>query len=111
MKKMNKQYGHPKFYKILNELAELHSLKNYQYATTDNPLGNFYRASSLASKLFKDEINKPLAMALVYMSKQIDGVYEIVGEGKKGTVDSLNDKLKDIAIYSILCIILNEEKK
>jgi len=105
-----KQYGHPEFYKILKELAELHSKKNYQYASSDDPLGNFKRTGKLASKLFKSEINKPLAMALCYVSKQIDGVYEMVGESKKDTIEELEDKLKDIAVYSILCIILNKSK-
>jgi len=103
-------HGHHRFYEILNGLAELHDKKNRQYATTDNPLGNFYRVAELQSKLFKDSIkNKPLATALAFMSKQIDGVYEIVGEGKENTVDSLKDKLMDIAVYSIICMILIEE--
>ncbi|MGQ9644792.1 MAG: hypothetical protein ACUVT3_13115 [Ignavibacterium sp.] len=104
-------YGHPKFYEILNELAELHSRKNYQYATQANPLANFHRCGKLASKLFKDHVNKSLATALVLMGKQIDAVYEIVGEGKKDTIEELNDKLKDIAVYAIICIIINDEQK
>jgi hypothetical protein len=45
------------------------------------------------------------------MSKQVDGVMEIVGESKKNTIEELNDKLKDIAVYAILAIILNKEGK
>ena len=105
------KYGHPKFYEILNELAELHSNKNFQYASQGDPLGNFHRCASMTSKILKDGINKPLATALMYMSKQIDGVYEIVGEGKEGTADSLKDKLMDIAVYSVICMILNNEYK
>lgn len=106
----NKIPGHPKFTKILLELWLLHQKKNYQYATKDDPLGNFHRTGQIAKKLFKDSIkNKSLAIALAYMVKQIDGVYEMVGESKKDTIDELNDKLRDIAIYSILCMILNEE--
>jgi len=104
------KHGHPRFYEILNELAELHDKKNAQYATKDNPLGNFYRVAQLQSKLFKDSIkNKPLATALAFMSKQVDGVYEMVGEAKENTPDSLKDKLYDIAVYSIICSILIEE--
>ena len=103
-------HGHPRFYEILNELAKLHDKKNAQYATTDNPLGNFYRVANLQSKLFKGSIkNKPLATALAFMSKQIDGVYEIVGEAKENTPDTLKDKLMDIAVYSVICMILIEE--
>jgi len=103
---MNKKYGHPKFYQILDELAELHSKKNYQYSTDKDPLSNFRSAGKMVEKLFKPGINVPLAVALVYMSKQYDGVLNIVGEGKIDTVESVRDKLMDIAVYSILCIIV-----
>jgi hypothetical protein len=33
----------------------------------------------------------------------------MVGENKKNTVEQLEDKLLDIAVYSLLCIILNKE--
>jgi hypothetical protein len=103
-------YGHPDFYKFVDELKELHSEKNKQYATQDDPLANFKRASRLCEKLFNPNIkNKPLAYAFVLMSKQIDCVAEIIGEGKTDTVEELKDKLRDIAIYSILMMILEEE--
>lgn len=105
-----KRHGHPKFYQILKELAELHSTKNYQYSTDKDPLSNFKSAGKMVEKLFKPGINVPLATALVYISKQYDGVLNIVGEGKEDTVEALEDKLKDIAVYSVLCIILNKEK-
>ena len=108
---MSKKYGHPQFYKILEELAELHSKKNYQYATDKDPLSNFKSAGRMVEKLLKPDINMPLATILVYMSKQFDGVINIIGEGKKDTVESVRDKLSDLAVYSILAIIINEEKK
>ena len=103
------KHGHPRFYEILEELGELHARKNAQYASDENPLGNFKRSADLASKLYKAE-NKPLAQALALMAKQVDAVYDIVGENKTELCEALEDKLKDIAIYSILCIILNEQE-
>ena len=97
------------FFQIVEELKALHSEKNRQYATKDNPLANFKRTGNLIKKFLKPEINPTLASCLSLMSKQIDGVYEIVGENKKGTYDSLEDKLKDISTYCILAIIINRE--
>ena len=106
---MKHYYGHPDFYKIVDELKELHSSKNRQYATPDNPLGNFERTGRMVKKLFKPEINERLAVLLCYVSKQMDGIIEIVGENKKNTTEALEDKLKDIATYSIIAIILSRE--
>lgn len=107
---MKNYYGHPDFYKIVDELKELHSEKNRQYATSDHPLANFDRTGQMIKKFLKPNINPSLASCLCLVSKQIDGVYEIVGEAKENTVDSLEDKLRDIAVYSIIAMIINREK-
>jgi len=107
----SKFYGDPRFYDILKELADLHSRKNFQYASKGTPLGNFQRCGNLAGKLFKNHVPKPLGIAMILMSKQIDAVYDIVGEGKVGTLEALEDKFRDMAVYSIICMILVEEDK
>ena len=107
---MKKEYGHPDFYKIIDELKELHSEKNRQYATNESPLANFKRMGGMISKFLKPGIDPSLASCLALASKQIDGAYEIVGECKEGTLDSLEDKLRDVAIYSIIAIIINRER-
>ena len=108
---MKEEYsGHPEFYKILDKMKELHNRKNAQYATSKDPLGNFRRASALVEKLLNPKIkNKKLAYLLVLMSKQVDGVYEMLGESKEDTVEELNDKLMDIAIYAVLAMIIEKE--
>ena len=109
--KRKKFYGHPLFPIIVDELKELHSKKNYQYATTDAPLDNFRRTGNMIAKFLKPGINPKLASCLSLVSKQIDGVYEIVGEGKQNTEDSLDDKLRDIAVYTIIAMIIIRENK
>ena len=104
--KPSNYHGHPAFYRIVEELKELHSEKSRQYATKDNPLGNFERTGKMISKFLKPGINPTLASCLALVSKQIDGVYELVGECKENTADSLEDKLRDIAVYAILAMII-----
>jgi hypothetical protein len=101
--------GHPDFYKILDEMKSLYSAKHYQYATDKDPMINFRLCGSLANKLIKPGVNQTIAAALLLMSKQIVGVYEIVGEGKTNTIESLQDKLRDIGIYSVILQILVAE--
>jgi len=104
-------YGHKRIYELLAEIRKLHSRINSMYASNSNPLSNFQRGSEISKKLFKEGINKELAYALVLVSKQIDCVYDIVGEGKKDTLEGLPDKLRDMAVYSLLAIILYEESQ
>lgn len=100
------------FIKILKELEEMYSKKNTQYATDSDPYGNFNRCSQLVSKLLNPKIkNKRLAYLLILMSKQVDGVYEMLGECKEDTVEEIEDKLKDIAIYSIIGMIFAKDKR
>lgn len=101
--------GHPDFYKILDEMKSLYSAKHYQYATDKDPMANFRLCGDLIHKMLKPGIRPTIAAALCLMSKQIVGVYEIVGEGKTNTIESLQDKLRDIGIYSVILQILVAE--
>ncbi len=102
-------FGHPRFYEIMEELKRLHSDKNKQYASKGDPLSNFRRTGQMISKMLKPGINPTLASALSLVSKQIDAIYDIVGEGKEGTVESLRDKLRDVAVYSVIAMVIIEE--
>jgi hypothetical protein len=105
------QHGHPEFYRVVEEISKLHDGKNRQYAMPDDPLGNFRRTGKIIAKMLKPGLNPTLASCLAFMSKQVDGVYEIFGEDKKDTFDSLEDKLLDTAVYSIIGIILVREAR
>jgi len=106
-----KRYGHTEFYKVCEELMDLHSRKNYQYATVDNPLGNFNRCGDMTKILFKPEVDPSLAILLAYMSKQWDGVLQMVGLGKSEVCDQLEDKFFDLACYSIIAIVKIRERR
>jgi hypothetical protein len=103
--------GHPMFYELGEEENQLYSDKHYQYATDADPMSNFRLCGDLIHKLLKPGVNPTIAAALCLMSKQIVGVYEIVGEGKQNTIESLEDKLKDIGIYSRIIRIMVRESQ
>ena len=103
--------GNPKFYEILDKIKNLYAAKNAQYAIAGDTERNFKDGAYLLKKFFKDIDNKELAYLISLVSKQYLGVIEIVAENKKGTIESLKDKFQDIAIYSIIAMILCEEDK
>lgn len=98
----NKYYGHKMFYEILNELAELHSKKNRDYSG-DDPLSNFRmceRAGIDAWKGITVRLTDKICRVL-HFAKRED--FEVKDE-------SVEDTLKDIAVYAILCIITYRER-
>lgn len=101
--------GHPRFYQNLEEDKALYSAKHYQYATDSDPMSNFRMCGNLIQKLLKPGVDPTIAAALTLMSKQVVGIYEIVGEGKKNTVEGLKDKLRDVRIYGNIIEILVDE--
>jgi hypothetical protein len=99
--------GHPRFYELLAEMGELHSIKNKDYTLGGDPMGNFNRVSDMLTAW---GINcSPYAVAFLYMIKQLDAVGNMIGQGYEGEVEGIKDRLMDIAIYSLLAIILYDE--
>jgi len=113
-KKWAKQFkhGHPKFYDILEELAQLHNIKNRDYASRETPLENFERVGYIleAYNIFTPN-HRALKTCLAYMQKQWDAVFKLVGKNQVGQVEGIRDRLKDIAVYAIIAMILDEEEK
>ena len=95
-------HGHPRFTELLTEFAELHSNKNFDYARGGDPLGNFKRCADILGTT-----PAQFAWSLVY--KQIDAVTHAFKQGGEQKVESVRDKLRDIAVYATLMIIMLEE--
>jgi len=94
-------YGHPDFYKILDELRDLHSRKNRDYSG-DDPLSNLRMCERGGIPAWKGVIVRltdKVSRLLSFMQKES---YEVKDE-------SVEDTLRDAAIYSILAIILYRE--
>lgn len=94
--------GHPRFYQLLEELADLHERKNQNYATSEDPLSNLRECEGLGIPPFKGTLVR-LCDKWCRIKRLASGVPDLVGE-------SVVDTLRDMAIYSLLAIILWEEK-
>ena len=95
--------GHPEFYKILEELKELHDRKNSDYADT-NPLGNLEMCELGGLPGWKGVIVRltdKMARLLTFMKKE---EYKVKDE-------SVEDTFRDMAVYAIIGLILYRESK
>ena len=100
---MKKYYGHPKFYKLIEELKEIHSSKNHDYAGQD-PLSNLKMSEAFGIPAWKG--------TLIRMSDKFARIVQLANKEENLVKDeSIIDTLKDLAVYSLLCIILYEENK
>ena len=100
---LDRNQGHPLFYDLLEEMADLHARKNANYADPEDPLSNLRRCRALGVS--------PLVGVLVRLQDKWSrienlarGVPDLVGE-------SLEDTLLDNAVYSLLAIILMREER
>lgn len=98
-----KHHGHPRFYQILDEMAQLHSDKNHDYSGED-PLSNFKMCEKMGISAWEG--------ILIRISDKWSRLLNFV-KTKKFLVktESVRDTLLDLAVYAILCIILLEEDK
>ena len=95
-----KRYGDPRFYQLLEEMAELHSKKNFDYATSGDPFSNFRKCEVYGIPAWKG--------CLTRMSDKWSRL-EQIASGKEPKNESLRDTLMDLSVYSLICLLLLPE--
>ncbi len=94
--------GHPKFKEILDELNTLHVQKNSDYNPTEDPLANFKMCAAFGIEPWKG--------ILVRITDKIARLQSFARKGKYQVQDEkVEDTLKDLATYAILCLIVYQE--
>lgn len=96
------RHGDPRFYQLLEEIADLHSRKNHDYAPSSDPLANFRLCEKLGVESWKG--------VLVRMSDKWSRIQQLT-TGKTPKNESLRDSLIDNAVYSLICVLLLDEQK
>lgn len=104
LRKTEKHYhGHPMFYEIVDELKDLHSRKNADYAG-DDPLRNLRMCEEAGIPSWKGVIVRltdKMSRLMTFAKKES---FEVKDE-------SVEDTFCDSAVYSILGLILYRESK
>lgn len=102
MKKLN---GSPRFYELLEQMRDTHNRKNGDYATKENPLQNL-----LSSEKY---FNVPAYLGTaIRLSDKWERFTNLIKKNFKAEVknESIIDTLMDMAVYSLLEIILIEKE-
>lgn len=96
-----RRFGDPRFYKLLDEIATLHSDKNHDYSPSNDPLHNFRRTNRIGVE--------PYIGILCRMVDKWSRIEELSKCGKIAKNESLRDSLIDNAVYSLIAVLLLEE--
>jgi len=104
-------HGHEDFYRIMLELMDLHNRKNHDYASDENPLSNFDRVGHLTDiyDVWNWKVSSGLKIAVIYKLKQFDAFMNLLQQNKEALVEGVPERLKDVAVYSVLEMILFNE--
>ena len=98
---MNKQSK--RFYEIINVIKELHDKKRHDYADTDDIFANF-RLSELAG-------TPAWQGSVIRMGDKYARICNFIKKGEfKFKEENIKDTLMDMAIYSLITMILYEEE-
>ena len=106
--------GDPRFYQLLDIVRDLHGKKNTDYSKglKEGPLGNFIRVAYI-KKLYPGlDWASPLGTALTYMLKQLDAAFVLEATHRESiTGEDVGERLKDVAVYALLSILLKQDAK
>jgi len=108
---MEKKHGHRRVYEILEELAQLHSDKNYDYAAGGDPLGDFKRRATIFALYPGLDLSDPAVVALTDLMKQLNAALWFYSNKHEAKVEGKRGRMRDVALYSTINMVLEEEKE
>ena len=106
--------GHPRFYKILEEMASLHDRKNSDYSKglSQGPLGNFVRVSEIKKMYPGFDWESPFGTCIDFMLKQFDAMMILRATKRTSqTGEPVGARLRDMQVYSVIAEIIEEEER
>jgi len=102
------RHGNPIFYALLADAAEIHDRKSHDYASNDNPCGNYHFAGELAS-LFA---HSPKDMGFVgRIGEKLYRLANLEKDGKIPKNESVEDTEIDIITIATLWIADRRQRR
>jgi len=111
-----RKYGHPNFYKYLEEMGETHSRKNHDYASQDDPLSNFDDVAD-ACRIRCDKCGhiqklKPWEVVIMFLMTKIVRIQQLFNKANLVKGEGITDSCMDGSVYFLLeRLILEKYKK
>jgi hypothetical protein len=105
---MTERHGSPHFYALLEEMAELHSRKSHDYASQDDPFGNYLFSGRLAQMFAHSHVD------VGFVSRLAEKLFRLANlEGSKKTPqnEAIADTERDIAVIVTLWMAARRQQR
>ena len=102
------RHGSPTFYKLLDEMANTHSEKSHDYASNENPFGNYEFAGQVSSMFAHSPSDAGFAGRL---AEKIYRLANLESSGKTPKNESIGDTERDIAVITTLWMANRRDRR
>lgn len=102
------RHGSPSFYSLLNEMADTHEKKSHDYATNDNPFGNYLFAGHVAVMYAHSPLDAGFSTRL---AEKMYRLSVLEGGGKTPKNESIDDTERDIAVIATLWMAARKDAR
>lgn len=96
------------FYRLLDRLANLHEKKSQDYASVDNPVGNYHFAGMVSAMFAHSTFDAGFAGRL---AEKIYRLANLEKDGKKPNFESIEDSELDICVLTLLWMSDRQERR
>jgi len=107
---MIRKYGHPKVFEKFENAANLHEMKNKDYARGGRPFGNMERIAKTLALYPGFTVDNPANVGIVFMMKQLDAVLYMRSQKYEGEVENTSTRMDDITVYAPMISTMIEEE-
>ena len=101
------RHGSPTFYNLLQRMADIHNAKSHDYASNDNPYGN-YEFAGMLSKLFD---NPNDAGFIGRIGEKIYRLANLENSGKSPSNETIDDTEVDICTIVALWMASRRDRR
>lgn len=102
------RHGSPTFYSLIKEIEDMHDKKSQDYASTENPVGNYHFAGLVSSMFAHSPEDAGFAGRL---AEKIYRLANVTCEGKTPIFESNQDAEVDIAVLACLWMADRRERR
>lgn len=102
------RHGSKTFYDLLDEMAETHSSKSHDYASNDNPFGDYLFAGTVATMFAHSPLDAGFAGRL---AEKMYRLSILEGGHKTPKNESVDDTERDIAVITALWMAARKDNR